>query len=289
MFNHHSTYDPIVGYTKDFCTIPGIQLWPQQRKWCEADMRILVLGGSTTMWPTENLASINHLLGEWAKFLGELIEAQGHKPLIFNAAACGYSSDQELLHLLRDGPGLQPNLVISMSGVNDINFMHSAYPYPLTHQYQINISKAIASGSDNIEYSFGVPWKCKDYERWIRNIRLCRLIALELGATYLACLQPVLGFGASMPTTTEEQYFLEKAKNHAIDGTKSYIESIDQFYNNIIDIIHAKPEYQKYVLDLTNIFLDAESVWADHRHPSKLGNHIEAGFIFSRLLDLHLI
>ena len=89
--------------------------------------KIVILGGSTSDIAYE---------GNWIRPFNEKISAFDNEITLISGAFSGYSSSQELLKLQKRYNTSRPNLVISLSGVNDIGFIQCADPkYPLTHLY----------------------------------------------------------------------------------------------------------------------------------------------------------
>lgn len=74
-------------------------------------LKIVVLGGSTS----------DPALGySWPELLAGVLKERGAKATVLNGGVAGYSSNQELIKLTRDVLPLGPDIVISMSGVNDL-------------------------------------------------------------------------------------------------------------------------------------------------------------------------
>ena len=92
-----------------------------------ADYVVVALGGSTTdPWDLDN----------WPKQFQEYLETKGINTVVYNGGVSGYSSSQELLKILRDLPAINPDLVISLNGINDIDFKHVVKGHPFVHSFQ---------------------------------------------------------------------------------------------------------------------------------------------------------
>jgi hypothetical protein len=70
-----------------------------------------------------------------AEELSKLLTADGYSGTIVNGGTGGYSSNQELIKLIRDGLEFKPDIVISYSGINDMG-KYNELPYPMVHPYQ---------------------------------------------------------------------------------------------------------------------------------------------------------
>ena len=89
---------------------------------------VLTLGGSTT----DAVRSKNtQLAGGVCRSYWQ----KGISATVVNGGTGGYSTNQELLKLVRDGLEFKPDIVISYSGVNDRG-KYSELPYPMVHPYQ---------------------------------------------------------------------------------------------------------------------------------------------------------
>jgi lysophospholipase L1-like esterase len=282
----HRVYDPLIGFSKGGCPIQGTQVWPPDRKWAEGNCRILILGGSTSQWPSDQTQEHNHLLGTWGLSLGTLLEEQGLRPLIFNAAVAGYGSDQELLRLIRDAPGIQPNLIVSLSGVNDVGFIHAAFPYNLIHSYQASNAARIVSSSNSLEgYVLGIPTFTDASAKWVRNVRLAKSVSNVLGASYLCFLQPILGTHEAPAVTEYEKNLVDLASRTLVHG-RPYPECLEEFFLRTREALRKNEEgIAEYAIDLSGALRGIEHAWVDARHPGAVGNQILAERILKTILQ----
>src|SRR5262249_27994290 len=99
---------------------------------------ILTLGGSTT-------AGVQ-FPNSWPEQLARMLKERNIPGTVINGAIGGYTSSQELLKLIRDGLEFQPNIVITLNGVNDA--LNYGLPGHLMVQpYQENVMK-VAIGAE---------------------------------------------------------------------------------------------------------------------------------------------
>lgn len=268
--------------------------------------KVVILGGSTSDIAYD---------GNWIRPFNEKISALDNEITLISGAFSGYSSSQELLKLQRDIIPLRPNLVISLSGVNDIGFIQCADPkYPLTHLYvskifqflQKKYGKSVSKESIwnkvaskgnlkpsamNSSFSIGnvvngfrndIP----DFEVWHRNIRLMKSICLEFNINFISFLQPIFGFGNYTASRKEnESYSLFLSKHKGVHG-KRYDEVLQTFYENAVKIVSHNPDYME---DLTNIFLNEKETFSDPRHLNEKGNNILCNMIFECLIQRGLL
>ena len=162
---------------------------------------ILTLGGSTT-------DGLSHATS-WPEELAQLLREQDIAGTVINGAVGGYSSNQELLKLVRDGIEFRPDLVISYSGVNDRG-RYSRLPHPMVHPYQREILSGLTQsrplpllpntiallrsfGSTDerqLRFTFGLATERSLGDWYARNLSLMNAVSQASGAEFLAVVQP---------------------------------------------------------------------------------------------------
>lgn len=300
--------DPMIGYAYSDSTY--LQLEREREDYLNGiarigrnankDIRIAVLGGSTS--------DISYQ-GNWMRVLYDLLEKQGLKPLVICAGMSGYSTSQEVIKLIRDILPLNPSIVVSLSGVNDLGFIHAASPKrPFIHKYQQLLGKFIVDkygttapttttyfhhsiktksqslNGLNPEMSLGklvlgVEQVQESFESWHKNIRLQKAICSEFEIDYFACLQPIFGFGDYQSSEEESRVYNEFVKERYVHKVP-YDEALKFFYKGAKKIVKANPDY---LYDLTDIFAEENDVYSDPRHLNAHGNRILAEKVFSIL------
>lgn len=269
----------------------------------DTDIRIAILGGSTSDISYD---------GSWMRPLHDLLKLENLKPLIICAGISGYSSSQEVLKLIRDVLPLKPDIVISLSGVNDIGFIQASSPKrPYIHKYQEKVGQFLIEkyGTENKnvgtffkqnihrkeEKNFitmnkevslgklvlGVEKVQESYESWHTNIRLQKAVCLEFGIEYFACLQPIFGIGNYSSSVDENiiyKAFIKERKVHKIP----YHEVLVKFYEGAKKIVS---ENRYFMYDLTNVYEEVTDIYQDPRHPNLKGNNILALNIFNILKE----
>ncbi|MCP5046506.1 MAG: hypothetical protein GY940_04990 [bacterium] len=266
-------------------------------------IRIIALGGSTTDPGDAN---------NWAKKLADVIKEKKleHRIEIYNGGVSGYSSNQELLKMLRDCLPLQPDIVISMNGVNEVGYYHSVKGHPMVEPYQkkifSNLTKSSAGTSpvfpNTVALIKAMLAKKKDKEdiiaginygpkvkttpeaQWKRNIRIINTIAREFNIKYLCFLQPIMGFGQYQPTPPENKMLEKKVeifKKKRID----YLGDVNGFYRQA----KAISEDLDFCIDITDIFKSSNGVYRDPRHPNAKGYRQIAETVFNELEKRGLI
>lgn len=175
--------DPMVGWSVFYPQDkPGWKIYGKE----EEGIRILVLGGSTS---SEEYHSEN-----WISKLYYKLNKRGIKTTIYNGAHPGNDIVDEILRLLRDGYVLRPQIVISMSGINNCHRKESTSQF--NEERLIDWVKVIAPDQ---RYCSGLDSDESLYTFWSRNIRLLKLISNYYGAQFFGFLQPI---NAVMPQMT---------------------------------------------------------------------------------------
>jgi len=269
LMNIRSCFDPILGYSKTDNDIPGYDIFPPSARMNEANIKILVTGGSTSTWP----------IGNWSRVFGELLINLGQKAIIFNGAAQGYTSGQELLKVIRDAPGLKPTHIISLSGVNDLAFMQNIPSHPLLNKYQNYVSQYLVENAGVVsKSSLGIPVTGRPYENWLRNVALIRSVAQEYGIECLCCLQPTSLYGNYVPSA-EETAFIEPYANQPVYNIP-YEQEVTDFYDNVRNTLVTEEEKFSHVWDLSGLFAGKSNLYKDYRHQNAEGDSLIAQSIF---------
>ena len=226
-------------------------------------LRVVLLGNSSSLWPDYPFA-----LNAYS-----ILEDRGHEFLFMNGSSKGFTSAQELLRVVRDVPALSPNFVFSFSGICDLGSICLAnVRFPFHHKYGQSVSAAVRkAGIAPKGLSLGVPDFATAAERWCRHHRQARVLCEDIGAKYVAVLQPTMGYGRYPMSPTETDLLRSKADVNLRSNGKTYIESVNEFYDGVRDIVRADPERHSHVLYWTDIFEDTPGAYVDHRHPSAAG------------------
>src|SRR5262249_19633208 len=146
----------------------------------------------------------------WPEELSKLLQEKQILGTVINGGTGGYSTNQELFKLIRDGLEFKPDIVISWSGWNDRD-VYDVLPYPMIHKYQIRFLENILTLKhpmffpstvrllqiiQNAEprrlgYTLGVPSKRTPAENYKRNMQLMHAIAVANGAEFFGFIQPI--------------------------------------------------------------------------------------------------
>ena len=171
----HAYDDPLTGYSILYPqNMPGWKIYGKEGN----GVRILVLGGSTS--------SEEYHPENWISKLYHKFKEKNMDVTIYNGAHINDDIVTELLRLLRDGPVLLPQIVISMSGVNNLHYKKCVNQF--NEERLINWVRWFSTEK---EYCSGVPDDESLYFFWSRNVRLMKEISEFYGARFYGFLQPM--------------------------------------------------------------------------------------------------
>ena len=238
--------DPLLGSvrTKD-SELPGYTVFKTDEK--ANALRILILGGSTSDPTLMNIKS-------WSEYLFDALKDMGMSAVIYNGAVGGYTSSQEMKKLIRDITVLRPQLIISLSGVNDAAGIYSELKHPLYQredraeaEWLVKTGRAqneLQSSVPLTGVSFGPDDERSLFNVWLDNQRIMHCVAEEFGAEFHAFLQPIKD--------------INSVKTDFYRDAKKY------FARRHPDWLH----------DLSRLFDSDRSVFADFCHVYEKGNRI---------------
>lgn len=296
-----SYLDPLLGFAHNPDKHPVLQEIPgfveYRTSSTEEEITVVALGGSTTDALTGLYLNQPEVDTEnpdnWVKSLADLMGSSGINGRVLNGGVAGYSSNQELIKMIRDVLPKRPDVVICLEGVNDAGFFHSCREHPMVHHYQKKVFDKISEGPSyfllpntlsmlnrglqgkrrTIEgVHYGAKVEMRPALQWERNIRLMHACAEEYGVAYLVFLQPLLGYGTYDMNDQERQWLEKKGEG--------YLEKIQSFYQEASRISRKYP----YCIDLTDAFANSREVYLDARHQNAHGIDVLAGAVFDHLV-----
>lgn len=255
-------YDINLGHTYQYDDGQfGIRTYGEEK---EDDHRIVVLGNSTTEYGRDAFPS-------WVECLYERYLKEAHVT-VYNCAVGGYTSTQELIKFLRDGMRLEPDMVVSYSGITDAYFERyhgmSTYSFPY-------LNKVFHNGSDGRDIANGLPDPDSHVDDWLFNMRCMDAVAGMCGITFLAFIQPSLG--NREPQTVNEQEIM-------LMDRVLYPEGIFAAVREFRASAKAMAGAYGSIHDLSDIF-DHKDVYIDSCHVNREGQEIIADEIWKRIRE----
>lgn len=260
-------FDPFLGYSR-MDDIEGYKILSPGKK-----RKILILGGSATDW------SVSYI-NAWPVYLNNRLIDEGYEYSIYNGAVVGYYSSQELLKCIRDMLSVQPDVVLSYSGVNDAGWGKTdrRHPYICSYLYENceNIIKkeAIArAGINKVEdIAYGQEWKGSDADLWLANMRMLHAVCEEFGIEFAAFLQPTEFYGKYMLSEIEKNILQEQYGEAYIAQMKGFFEQVSK-----------ETRKYSYMHDFTGMFDGEEGIFYDSMHTDERGNKMIADEIYRRI------
>lgn len=250
---------------------------------------VVTLGGSTTSAHRSHYDGVT----SWSEFLYRKLAAIDPDFVVLCGGVAAYNSTQEFLKFLRDVVPLNPELVISYSGVNDAG----TYPLPQYHPNRGGrpfISKEVeqfwrtaydkCNGQIMGDYSgrgisFGLKNDKSAAKFWVDNMRMMRSISEEFSIRFAPFLQPCLLTGE----VEGKEVLLRLSEGYDLWTVSSYKlrERLAEFYAEARESI---ADY-KYITDLTQIFNDkGAGIYLDLAHTTGKGHRIIAEEIFAHIV-----
>lgn len=172
----NTSWDPLVGGS--ICYSDGKPGWAMYGSEENNIVRILILGNSTS--------SEDFYIENWISKLYNKLKRNKIESVIYNGAHSANDIVDELLRFLRDGNVLNPQIVISMSGVNNLYYKEC--------ENQFNSERMVGRGMAFIregQYCCGVKSSESLYHFWYRNEQILKMLAVFYGAQFYCFLQPM--------------------------------------------------------------------------------------------------
>lgn len=266
--------DPFLGYNHT-ADINGFKIMGNYDK---KRGNIICLGGSTTDYSFYGIKS-------WTEFLFELLEKDSIHLNVLNGGVVGHKSSQELLKLIRDGLELEPSLVISYSGINDlidnVPTIGNEYLYEIWGKMETTIIESrshISCLANSMSLSYGAKTKLDAAEYWYRNeIMMCN-ICRGFNIPFLGILQP------TVLTKKSKMRSLYEERTVQIYSFKKYAEK--QFIK-AKQLVNAGVE--RNIVDFTALFDLYDNVYVDTCHVFEQGNKIIAEAIYETIKEKKLL
>lgn len=244
---------------------------------------VLALGGSTT-----DGVRYGH---SWPEELARILESESTPATVINGGTGGYSTNQELIKLIRDGLSFGPDVVISYSGVNDRG-RYSEPHHPMVHPYQRELIDALLGRTTraillpstvllvqrsiggrvapDLDASYGLPSDLSPAEQYLRNLALMDSLSRARGAAFFAFLQP-----HAYHRSRHEQDLTRPRERDQLPGLLA-------LYDEISEQIGRVP----FLYDATAIFEEHDGVYkGDGIHATPKGDAIIARHVLETIRE----
>ena len=246
-----------------------------ERTAAEGAYTIVTLGGSTSDC---NYGSITC----WPVLLHDILSERGVNNVVVSGGVLGYTSAQERDKFLRDVIPMKPDLVVSLSGDNDIGWTHcnperNHYARYLEDQIVEPIYRYCLKGDEKVCY--GLNEEMSDAERWYRNHRIIHAVASEFGIAHRCFLQPCIVADAYRMSDFETQW-MSKIKEEKI--ANRLFDNYPGFYLEATKVMNPDEGF----VDLTDCFSSCSGVYLDGVHCDERGNRMLAERIADEILQM---
>lgn len=268
-------FDPFLGYSQ-IRDMEGFQIYGSK----ESENRIVVLGNCTSV--------SNRAVTMWVDYLAASVNEKNST--LYNGACAGYSSSQELLKLIRDVLLLHPRMIIVFNGVIDATNANRQPDYPYYTKFEYNLLEQCFTerdeskkykGMQNIprQILYGARSDEKNYEHYVRNMRIMNAIAKALNIEFFCFLQPSLYCNSFGLFESEKQIYDAFYSDRQAETT--YTMACD-FYEKVTCLL--KDELWFY--DMTEVFRSiTESSYLDEIHYTDKGHQVIADYIIRILRE----
>lgn len=238
---------------------------------------VVILGNSTSDSTFAGCVS-------WAEYLYNRFKDDEELNIkVIDAAMIRTNSSQELLKLIRDIIPQHPDIVVSFSGVCNVDvnyekFLVKGHPYVWDYSAKLMESKVLnrciwhqLKQKTRIKaISYGMEDKRPFAKWWVDDIRMMHAICEEFGIEFYSILQPSVYEGEYSANGFEHIVYNEE-----------YITRIKQWYSEVRQILGDANLH--YVWDFTDVFNGMRNVYWDSCHVFEKGNRIIADEVYNRL------
>jgi len=260
-------YDVTLSFSRIRQTYQGFEVFGNEN---DANaIRIVALGGSTTE------CSLFYVKG-WVRFLVDYLKEQGIPAVVYGGGVSSYTSSQELLKLIRDVIPLNPDIVISYSGVIDLYSFPKPedgerYRRPFITRFQMQFIQQIL---ERLTKEVGIPvvnapsWNQLGHstvfyglknnktaaELWIDNERMMNALCEAFEIRFFGFFQP-FRFNGSYQCTPLQEIIHSRRDLTCVptaDGEKRWGESVKKDRDTIISEITKYSFYLIFQIFLTD-------------------------------------
>ena len=257
-------FDTMLGYDKQY-EIDGYKIYPSRNE----GNKVVIYGGSTTDHCYATFPS-------WPEEFALLFNNTQEGMTVYNGAARGYCTKQEMLKCVRDIPTLKPNVVISYHGINDaLKYANAKSDTEVKAHFPDDYLKGVVemffkSGkvSSYKKAGYGLEDDNDLIINWLNHLRVMHAVCEEYGAEFHAFIQPSMFYGHYEMS----DYDLRFMKLHS---SEEFSSNMKTFYKSVIELSKDIP----YIHDCTDMFSGKTGMYIDYVHASLEGNKEIARYI----------
>ena len=253
--------------------------------------RIFLTGASTAFGAgaSSNATTIGGYLEE---YLNPALRERGGRCEVVTAAACAWTSTHERILIENRLVEFEPDLVISLSGHNDVFWAskacNSLWHRGMQDDYFLGLMNATLAANAAPEFPYEVPGVDAPptaeqvTERLMRNVTLGYQALALVGARYMFALQPAMGVSGKIRTAREQ-------RAATIAASQPWFALIGQYYPEFRRALSALrgPNYD--FVDMTTVFDDCGDdidIFIDTAHFGDRGNDLIARSLCNHVLPV---
>jgi hypothetical protein len=258
--------------------------------------RIFITGGSTA-YGTGSPTQESTIAGYLSKLLAVKLSPITKLKYEVAAFACpGWASTHERILIENNLSELEPDMIISLSGANDVHFgkigRNILWFRTFGEDLLFNVIKKVYGLTDQArmpevtETEKGAVAPALVAERLLKNVKLCLCVLSNEKAYYVLALQPTL------PVTGKK---LTKREKHSLPVAEGRLKGFEEYFRDCyarIDAVLSRLEEEKYrYINLVDVFDgigDREEIFVDSYHFGDRGNEIVAQRLFSHIKEVVL-
>ena len=224
--------------------------------------KVVVLGGSTTTAEAFRVPC-------WPQLLYERLSRENQNVVLYNGGVDGYTATDELYKLIRDVSCINPDLIISFSGVNN----RRPSQYPRVSRHLIDIFEEINS---NGFFKGLAEGSMSTAQVWVQMEHMMREISENVyHAKFICFLQPIY-------ISKEVLSFREQLQFSDTDYNRNF--SL-MFRREVSELV----QNFEWIVDLQDFLDEYPDVFFDSMHVYEKGNQMIADKVYSYLAEEGLI
>lgn len=256
--------DVNIGYSYKFAEMSYCQYGDD-----DADVTVVALGGSTTcsyeMWGVKS----------WPELLYERLSGGGRNVKILNGGISGYNSYSELMKIIRDVDAIKPDLVISLSGLNDAVYNNLDHPFYTPHLKAIYENFTLNTGKYCLPLTFGMKNTKEPAVLWVRNMQYMHEILKINGVDFIAFLQPLI---------VSDGYEMDEEETYMVNADKDILKCLD-LEREFLHKARSRIKDIGFIKDISGCFDGQKGLYRDQYHVYETGNAMIAENIYKGIAE----
>jgi hypothetical protein len=252
----------------------------------------IFLTGASTAFGAGASSNDTTIGGYLERHLNAALGNRGRRCEVITAAACAWSSTHERILIENRLVELDPDLVISFSGHNDVFWAskgcNSFWCRGMQDDYFLGLMNATLVSNAAPEFPYdvpgagGPPTADQVIERLVRNVTLSHQALALAGARYMFALQPAMEVSGKIRTPREERAAASAA-------SEPWFALMGRYYPEFRKSLAAIEKPGFHFLDMTSVFDecgDEIDIFIDTAHFGDRGNDLLAHSLCNYILPV---